>query len=156
MEMQQIRQGNIFNVDNGLMMRMRVKRFFIDEDDTDSVIIGSTTSLMEVETACPISLLEGVPLTEEIIQDMGFEWEFESAMWHYDGVRLLDNGKLGFSAILTPYDYSLSVPIPYMHTLQNLYFSLKGKEIPVKVSHFALDTQQNTHIGCEGGISYLS
>lgn len=141
MELQNIRKGNIFNVDNGLMMRMRVKRFFIDENDEDSVIIGSTTSLMESESACPISLLEGVPLTEEIILDMGFEWDFQSAMWTLDNIYLLDNGKMGYSAIPTLEDYALSVPVPYMHTLQNLYFALMGKEMPIKVSHFSLEEQ---------------
>lgn len=141
MEIRQIRKGNIFNVDNGLMLRMRVKRFFIDENNEDSVIIGSTTSLMEQECACPISLLEGVPMTEEVLQDMGFVWEFTSAYWRYKDIYVIDNGKLGFEAILTPLDYTLSVPLPYMHTLQNLYYAVTGNELPVKVSHFELEGQ---------------
>ena len=121
------------------MMRMRIKRFFIDENDTDSVIIGSTISLMENEYACPVSMLEGVPITEEILQDMGFEWEFKTAMWVYDGLRVIDNGKMGFYAILTPLDYTLTVAVPYMHILQNLYYALTGQELPVKVAHFQLE-----------------
>lgn len=138
MELQQIRKGNIFNIDNGVMLNMRVKRFFIDNEGNDSVIIGSTNTLMETETAAPVSMLEGIPVTEEILQDLGFYWDFASAYWRYDDLYVIDNGKLGFSAILTLQDYNLTVPIPYVHTLQNLYFAIMGKELPLKLAHFEL------------------
>lgn len=145
MELQQIRKGNIFDVDNGLMLRMRVKRFFVDENGVDSVIIGSTTSLMEDESACPVSMLEGVPITEEILGDLGFEWEFTSGYWRYREICVIENGKLGYSALLTPLDYSLSVPLPYVHTLQNLYYAITATELPIKVAHFEIEEPQNTH-----------
>lgn len=154
MELQQIRKGNIFNIDNGLMLRMRIKRFFIDNEEVDSVIVGSTTSLIENESACPISLLEGVPITEDILKDMGFEWDFALAYWIYDGLYIIDNGKMGFEAILTPRDFTLTVPIPYMHTLQNLYYSLKGKELPVKLAHFETEELQHIHTDYGVGISF--
>lgn len=155
MELNQIRQNNIFDVDNGLMLRMRVKRFFIDENGEDSVIIGSTTSLMEMETACPVSLLEGVPITEEILQELGFEWEFSSALWVYDGIYIINNGKLGFEAILTHSDYSLTLPVPYIHTLQNIYFTLKQKELPVRTAHFDTEAPQNKRTYCEEDTAFL-
>lgn len=138
MELQQIRKGNIFNIDNGVMLNMRVKRFFIDQEGNDSVIIGSTNTLMETETAAPISMLEGIPVTEDILQDLGFYWDFACAYWRYDDLYVIDNGKLGFSAILTLQDYNLTVPIPYVHTLQNLYYAVMGKELPLKLAHFEI------------------
>lgn len=155
MELNQIRKNNIFNVDNGLMLRMRVKRFFIDECGEDSVIIGSTTSLMETEHACPISLLEGVPITEEILEELGFEWEFASALWVYDGIYIINNGDLGFEAILTHNDYNLTLPVPYIHTLQNIYFVLKQKELPIKTAHFDIEAQLHRHTYCEEDTTFL-
>jgi hypothetical protein len=131
-----IRRGNLFNVDGGMLMRMRVERFYIDENDQDCAIISSTTEFMKRTCACPIALLEGVPMTEELLLWLGFEWDMVTAMWSYDGIGVIDNGEQGFSLIPTPQDYLLSIPIPYIHDLQNIYFYLKGTEMPIKVSHF--------------------
>lgn len=132
----EIRIGNLFNVDNGLMMRMRVERFFVDEQDRDSVILGSTTEFLQRKCSAPVELLEGIPITEQMLNDLGFQWDLVTATYNYDGIGVIDNGEQGYYAILTPQDYLLTVPLPYLHTLQNLYFYVRGVELPVKVAHF--------------------
>lgn len=132
----EIRIGNLFNVDGGQMLRMRVERFFVDEQDRDCAVIGSTSELLQHRHTCPLSLLEGIPLTEELIEDLGFKWDLVTATYEFEEIGLIDNGEQGYFAILTPRDYLLSVPVPYLHSLQNLYFYIKGREMSIKVSHF--------------------
>lgn len=137
----QIRRGNLFNVDGGVMMRVAVERFYIDDQDRDCAILGTTMELLKRTCTCPIELLEGIPVTEDELVNLGFEWDMVTAMFYYDGIGVIDNGEQGYYAILTPHDYLLSVPVPYLHNLQNLYFAVKGEELPVKVSHFDLPEQ---------------
>lgn len=118
------------------MQRVRIERFYIDPDDQDCVIVSTTKELLKRTCACRMDLLEGIPVTEELIQGLGFEWDMVTAMWNYDGIGVIDNGEQGFSAILTPHDYLLNIPIPYLHDLQNIYFYVRGKELPVKTYHF--------------------
>ena len=137
----EIRIGNIFNVDGGQMLRMRVERFFVDERDRDSAVIGSTREFLQHRHTCPLQMLEGVPLTEEIIQELGFTWDMVTATYTLDGIDIIDNGEQGYFALLTPQDYNLTLPVKYLHTLQNIYFYLKGKELPIPVAHFDEEEQ---------------
>lgn len=137
----QIRRGNLFNVDGGTMLRMMVERFFIDEQDRDCAILSTTDMLIKRTYSAPLNLLEGIPVTEDLLQGLGFEWDFVSAVFSYEGISIIDNGEQGYYALLTPHDYLLTVPVPYLHDLQNLYFYIKGKELPVKVAHFDLQEQ---------------
>lgn len=132
----EIRLGNLFNIDGGLMMRMRVERFFVDEQDRDCAVLGTTTDLIKRTYSCPIELFEGVPLTEDILFDMGFEWDMITATYQKEGFAIIENGKQGYYALPTVNDYFLTMPVPYVHTLQNVYFYLTGKELPIKTSHF--------------------
>lgn len=135
-DLRQIRKGNLYDVDGGIMQRMRVERFYIDENDQDCVIVSTTKELRKRTCACPVELLDGIPVSEELIQGLGFEWDKVTAMWYYDGMGVIENGEQGFSLIPTPRDYLLAIPIPYLHTLQNVYYHITGKELPVKTYHF--------------------
>ena len=137
----EIRLGNVFNIDGGLMMRMRVERFFIDEQDRDCAVLGTTLDLMKRTCSCPLEVFEGVPLTEDILFEMGFEWDMVTATYQRDGFAIIENGKQGYYALPTVNDYFLSMPVPYMHTLQNVYFYITGKELPVRTAHFDIPEQ---------------
>lgn len=137
----QIRRGNLFDVDGGTMLRMRVERFFIDEQDRDCAVISTTNQLRQCIYSCPLALLEGIPVTEELLEGLGFEWDFVSATYQYEGIGIIDNGEQGYYALLTPHDYLLTVPVPYLHNLQNLYYYIKGHELPVTVAHFEEEEQ---------------
>jgi hypothetical protein len=120
---------------------MRVKRIFIDHQDRDSVIVGSTREFIEQTYSCPIELLDGIPLTEEILSEIGFEWDFVTATYKFNGITIIDNEEQGYYALLSQLDFSLTVPIPYLHNLQNLYFIIKGEELPIAVSHLDEEEQ---------------
>lgn len=140
-DLKQIRKGNLYDVDSGLMLRMRVKRIFIDQQDRDSVIVGSTREFIEQTYSCPIELLDGIPLTEDILSEIGFEWDFVTATYKFNGITIIDNEEQGYYALLSQLDFSLTVPIPYLHNLQNLYFIIKGEELPIAVSHLDEEEQ---------------
>lgn len=117
-------------------MRMRVERFFVDEQDRDCAVLGSTTDLIKRTCSCPLSLLEGVLLTEDILLDMGFEWDMVTATYQKEGFAIIENGKQGYYALPTVKDFFLSMPVPFVHSLQNVYFYLTGEELPIKTAHF--------------------
>ena len=135
MDLSQIRKGNLFDIDGGVMLRMKLERFFIDEQDRDCAVLSTTNAFIQRTYTCPIELLDGIPLTEELIAKLGFKWDTVSATYYFNGMNIIDNGEQGYFALLTPHDYLLTVPLPYLHTLQNLYFNLHGEELPITVAH---------------------
>ncbi len=137
----EIRLGNLFNLDGGLMLRMQVERFFVDEQDRDCAVLGTTTDLIKRTYSCPLELFEGVPLTEDLLVDMGFTWDMVTATYQLDGFSVIENGPQGYYALPTTQDYFLSIPVPYVHTLQNVFFYVMGKELPIKTAHFELPEQ---------------
>jgi hypothetical protein len=84
-------------------------------------------------TTMKVSQIQGIPLTEEILLKCGFsEVEIYENVYHRDYFRIsLDKeGKQG----LVKYgieDYHVEVEVKSVHQLQNLYFALIGKELPV-------------------------
>jgi hypothetical protein len=81
-------------------------------------------------------MFEGVPLTEDLLMEMGFEWDMVTATYQLDGFSIIENGPLGYYALPTTQDYFLSIHLPYVHTLQNVFFHITGKELPIKTAHF--------------------
>lgn len=136
-----LRRGNLVDVADGTLQRVKIERFYIDQEDNDCVIVSTTKELRKRTCACRMDLLQGIPVTEELIEDLGFQWDMVTAMWYYDGMGVIDNGEQGFHVILTPHDFLLTVPIPCLHDLQNIYYYIRGKELPVKTYHFDIPEQ---------------
>ncbi len=88
---------------------------------------------------------EGIPLTEEWLEKFGFERndysatrphtydepfciiELDSIGWHIKWAK--DKNCWALFSRDNPYNY---VPCKYVHSLQNLYFALTGKELTIK------------------------
>jgi hypothetical protein len=83
----------------------------------------------------PVSMVEPIPLTEELLLKSGFTKEYngfcndiELSYGRYlynDGVN---DAKLFVSINSAEYPLS-NIPIEYLHQLQNIYFDLTGKEL---------------------------
>ena len=73
---------------------------------------------------------EPVPLTPEILEKCGFEWDAIIHRWkHTCGYRIIQDN-LGFKNGLG--DGSFKQPrLEFLHQLQNLYFALTGEELPI-------------------------
>lgn len=80
------------------------------------------------------NLIEGIPLTPEILEKCGFEKKTGSApgigdfYWHDNGI---------FETIRVHGDIIKlegidSIPVKHLHQLQNLYFALTGEELEIK------------------------
>lgn len=137
MELRQIQIGNVFDLDKGAQTRMMVERITLDQQDNVGVILTSTTELIQRRVVCDYKLLEPIPLTDDILQEMGFEWDITRAMWEKDNFWVLNSGpEVGFLAYPTMVDYLFSIPVPYLHTLQNLFWAIKGYELKVPLTHF--------------------
>lgn len=105
----------------------------------DSLYIECTVSEGRCYSEVPVSMIEPIPLTEELLLESGFTKEYRGfscdivelsygSFLYNDGVN---NDKL--FASINGAEYPLSrIPTEYLHQLQNVYFSLTGKELQVK------------------------
>lgn len=73
-----------------------------------------------------INDIEPIPLTEEILLKCGFEAHYFGIKTYYNPLFELDH-----DFKLMGVDYNIKVM--YLHQLQNLYFSITGKELEVKL-----------------------
>ena len=74
-----------------------------------------------------LSKISGIPLTEEWLLKLGFEYGIKSlSRFRFEW----DNGFI----IIAPDNGSgdISVKCEYVHTFQNLYFALTGEELTIK------------------------
>jgi len=74
----------------------------------------------------PITEIEPVPLTEELLLKFGFEKD----VTEYNICWFLNHVYIWF--VDGEYINELDLPIKYVHQLQNLYFALKGEELTLK------------------------
>lgn len=80
---------------------------------------------------------EPIPLTEEWLLKFGFlyngwNWDFQSYRFHAQGKN--DRGEFyntEFGIRKNKEVFNISFKIQYVHELQNLYFSLTGKELTI-------------------------
>ena len=83
---------------------------------------------------------EPIPLTEEWLTKFGFEKDDVNTYIHYSlpsgtGIYFESGNDWNFNDanICGDYDECIHVKLPqYVHQLQNLYFSLTGKELTIK------------------------
>lgn len=91
------------------------------------------------ETYMEYENFEPIPLTEEWLINLGFE--YYKVLSHYRivledvwyQVKINEEGKFLFSFTNLNYDEANHMPpkfIKYVHQLQNLYFALAGNELP--------------------------
>lgn len=84
-------------------------------------------------TTMKVSEIQGIPLTEEVLLKCGFsEVGIYENVYHKDCFRVyLDRkGKQGLVKYETE-NYHIEVEAKSVHQLQNLYFALIGKELPL-------------------------
>lgn len=105
------------------------------------------TAINIAQEPLKISFIGGIPLTPEILERYGFENDsyanftilmpdnalskFKSnARWIR--VSFKEYACLNLSEYIDIADYDISAPCKYLHQLQNLYFTLTGKELKIK------------------------
>lgn len=73
--------------------------------------------------------LYGIPLTEEWLIRMGFEYDqitySKEFVW-------LGTGETGYDVWLSGLHHGMHTHVSYVHQLQNLWFSLMGDELAIK------------------------
>ncbi len=72
---------------------------------------------------CPISAMEGIPITEEWLERFGFVRHGD--YWNKGIVELCRHAYESDDVCYR----ETGTPLPYVHQLQNLYFALCGEEL---------------------------
>ncbi len=132
MEINELRIGNWVkpNLPKYNVGFIRVNR--IDDDDC----VATINSYDSIEDFSPI------PLTEEILVKCGFEEKREDVGGRYEEVTFYSNGiqMFRYTPIIAPYGWVLIIEgcrflrdYLCVHQLQNLYYSLNGKELEIKL-----------------------
>lgn len=109
-----------------------------DGDGTNAIVKsieehGIGIEFKEEETWIEYDQFSGIPITDKLLEKLGFkeqcyvnEDQDEIDYWYYEGIDwILDQGYQPIDAGFPMIKYELM----YIHQLQNLYFSLTGKEL---------------------------
>jgi hypothetical protein len=109
-----------------LVMDLKGKFFEVEEIHTDGLMIKGVV--------VPFNAVQAIPLTVRILEHVQFEFDDELEGWGDDFfdfhqcvvIKRFDNGSFYY----LEGDF-VKVNILTLHNLQNLYKTLRGKEIPV-------------------------
>ncbi|MFK2514386.1 hypothetical protein ACIXSV_07395 [Bacteroides fragilis] len=105
--------------------------FKVESIETNSLYLKCNIKDGTFYGKIPVSMVEPIPLTEELLLKSGFTKEYYGRYLHNDGV---DDDKL-FASINSA-EYPLSrTPIEYLHQLQNIYLDLSGKELEISYEY---------------------
>jgi len=121
----ELRLGNLVLVNNKLIGI--VTRIYEDRAQVEYTTLSETTGQLYTKRSyIDCHWLEGVPLTTERLEGLGFTVEYTLGgwlRWQKGDFKLLDR-KL-------PHD-GPKYPVLYVHQLQNLYHALTGNELEVR------------------------
>jgi hypothetical protein len=84
---------------------------------------------------------EGIPLTEEWLEKLGFFDKYKSVhtRWSKNGFSIQqasdEDDEGGSIPVKQEFSYEFKYDIKYVHQLQNLYFALTGEELVIKQIH---------------------
>lgn len=103
------------NIDNCIAVAGRDKHFFSHDGD-----------------------LQGIPLTPEILEKCGFVFKSGDSDndWYFKNIKhivLSADESTGFNTVFVSCGAYAITEITYLHQLQNLFFSLTGEELNVKI-----------------------
>ena len=145
MKAEELRIGNYVKIDSGIgKVVSLMSNTFCNEcanDDYNITIEMEDGTFREEEE----SKVEGIPLTEEILLNCGFEYvnPDNKAI----GMLSPDDGKgnkqrimyfdTNFRMILNTWNYR---PINYIHEVQNLYFAITNKELNIQLRRVTFTT----------------
>lgn len=122
LETNELRIGNYFT-QNGI-------RFRVSEITRQGVVSICSNGKDEVTAACPTP--KPIKLTNELLEDMGFE-KADSFHEEIEYKYQWTDGSLFFYETFDRrfiFDYT-PIELKYVHQLQNLYYSLTGKELSI-------------------------
>lgn len=76
-----------------------------------------------------ISHFKPIQLTEDWLLNFGFEFDGGCSWWKDEIEMTIDVGEDEYSAFNSDGNYITMNGIKYVHSLQNLYFAIKGEEL---------------------------
>ena len=120
----ELRIGNLvfrdeLNIENGKWDKLTIK---INYQDIFNLINGNDM----VKTA-----YNPIPLTEEWLVKLGFE-DDKANGFSKDSIHLEFIEQVGYVFFINGDVKGASITIEYVHTLQNLYFALRGQELTLR------------------------
>lgn len=92
------------------------------------------------EGCCPAPLIllndsySAIPLTEEWLERLGFEFlhNGKPRRWCHSETRWFDLSQFGSGYEMAYLNMPSTMPVQFVHQLQNLFFALTGEELTIK------------------------
>lgn len=153
-DIKNIRIGNIFtSIDMNIF---RVDNIY--KNDNREYVVQMDVLLSDLGKDCKFSrsidILEPIPLTPKIIGKCGFEEYVDKNCWGYKllipSKYTIDTAPVYFmvysDGTFDPSVFNRFIPIVYLHQLQNIYYDLTGRELPVDMGFIASQTHTHTEI----------
>lgn len=138
MKAEELRIGNYVKIDSGIgkvvsLMSNTFCNEYANDDYNITIEMDNGTFREEEETK-----VEGIPLTEEILLNCGFEYinpdnkaigmlSPDDGRGNRNRIMYFDSN---FRMILNTWNY---MPINYIHEVQNLYFAITNKELNIQL-----------------------
>ena len=128
MKATELRIGNLVKVKQGICVVVAI--------DQQGAIIEPAGNDYRKRLESNREELEPIPLTKEWLLDFGFE---KSSHWYvsksytfiFDSINI-ESGTWGISLTRGHNEMIIKTDCKYVHTLQNIYFSLCGEELTIK------------------------
>jgi hypothetical protein len=88
----------------------------------------------EVSNIFHYEQMEGIPLTEEWLEKLGFNWDvyYQGTIKELFKLVLKESSGGGYYLEVFRTPYKIAENIKYVHTLQNIFFALTGSELELK------------------------
>lgn len=127
-----------FRIGNYLLVKGAVQQLSAigiagDDEGTGPLIGYLSEGVLNYERASS-DRVQGVPLTDDLLQQCGFSFHTHFHYWQKPNEVLGTGVDMELDSDHTAMDFShrpILKEIKYLHHLQNLYFALKRKELPV-------------------------
>lgn len=85
--------------------------------------------------------LDGIPITQEILEKCGFEktgndWKLKNTDNSRDNTNYIEQDENKFTYVVADFgwDGGYDVEVKYVHQIQNLYFFLTGTELEINIT----------------------
>jgi len=138
MNANELRIGNLIQIKLGEIEIAKVEELTLQTENNNQYYILKTNLLSNnSDWVDPIDSFEPIPITKEWLLNFGFERVRDTSLYTKQTIEIDGTFEdymeynLEFKQVNLSYEMC-SIPLQYVHELQNIYFALSKKELTIK------------------------